>query len=184
MKSFNNRLRKISCFPGLKSFNKFGQLNVITAADYCHIMKIAIFALDDIFDKWIDINCKELCEHFAKFGRMYIMSKKGSFTQKDLEVFEALIIDWCNNFKKIFSSLSTTECKFPKLHSWRYHVIPAIRNYGALNGLSTETYEMLHKKYVKNSYRSSNRKNVMKQLINTVRFLKNSLQNEKIYLLY
>jgi hypothetical protein len=103
------------------------------------------------------------------------MSKKGSFTQKDLEVFEALIIDWCNNFKKIFSSLSTTECKFPKLHSWRYHVIPAIRNYGALNGLSTETYETLHKKYVKNPYRSSNRKNVMKQLINTVRFLKNLL---------
>jgi hypothetical protein len=37
-----------------------------------------------------------------------------------------------------------------------------------LNGLSTETYETLHKYYVKNPYRSSNRKSVMQQLVNAV----------------
>ena len=46
--------------------------------------------------------------------------------------------------------------------------VPAIRKYGALNGLSTETYETLHKTYVKNPYRASNRKHVMKQLVNAV----------------
>lgn len=47
-------------------------------------------------------------------------------------------------------------------------LVPAIRKYGALNGLSTETYETLHKYYVKNPYRSSNRQNVMRQLVNAV----------------
>jgi hypothetical protein len=47
-------------------------------------------------------------------------------------------------------------------------VVSAIRKYGALNGLSTETYETLHKFYVKNPYRLSNRKEVMRQLVNAV----------------
>jgi hypothetical protein len=47
-------------------------------------------------------------------------------------------------------------------------LVVAIRKYGALNGLSTETYETLHKYYVKNPYRSSNRKEVMQQIVNAV----------------
>jgi hypothetical protein len=47
-------------------------------------------------------------------------------------------------------------------------LVAAIRKYGALNGLSTETYETLHKYYVKNPYRSSNRKEVMQQIVNAV----------------
>ena len=91
LKNFDDRLRQIPRFPGLKLFNKFGQLKVITASNYCHIMKIAIFALDDIFDQWFEITCNELCELFAKFGKMYIISRKESFTQKDLENFEVNI---------------------------------------------------------------------------------------------
>ena len=50
-----------------------------------------------------------------------------------------------------------------------FFLVPAIRKYGALNGLSTETYETLHKYYIKNPYRSSNRKdNVLRQLLNSV----------------
>ena len=48
-KEFDTRLHQISHFPGLKLLSKLGQLKVITAADYRHIMKIALFALDDIF---------------------------------------------------------------------------------------------------------------------------------------
>ena len=50
--------------------------------------------------------------------------------------------------------------------------VSAVRKYGALNGLSTETYETLHKYYVKNPYRSSNRKDVMQQLVNAVSYNK------------
>ena len=88
-KKFDDRLRQILRFPSLKLFNKLGHLNVITASDYRHIMKIALFALDEIFGNWNgEITCKELCEFYVKFSKMYIMSKKKSYTEKDLEVFE------------------------------------------------------------------------------------------------
>ena len=53
---------------------------------------------------------------------------------------------------------------------WRYHTIHTIQRYGALNGLTTETYETLHKNWVKNPYRMSNKKDahVLDQMIKTV----------------
>jgi len=40
--------------------------------------------------------------------------------------------------------------------------------YGAINGYTTETYETLHKDFVKIPYRSSIKKNVETQLLETV----------------
>ena len=88
LEKFDGRLRQIPRFPGLKLFNKLGQLKVMTAADFCHVMKMAIFALDDIFDTWNGITCVELCELYAKFSQMYIMSKQTAFTEDDLIKFE------------------------------------------------------------------------------------------------
>jgi hypothetical protein len=93
LKEFDDRLRQIPRFPGLKLLSKLGNLNVITASDYRHIMKIALFALDNIFDKWNQITCIKLCELYAKFNKMYIMSRKESYTENDLIVFEVLIND-------------------------------------------------------------------------------------------
>lgn len=56
----------------------------------------------------------------------------------------------------------------PKLHSWIYHIVETIREFGAINGYTTETYESLHKTYVKIPYRLSNKKEVEKQLMQTV----------------
>lgn len=92
-KNFDERLRQILRFLGLKLLSKLGQLKVITAADYRHVMKIVIFALDDIFDKWNGITCHELCELYAKFSEMYIISKQESFTENDLKKFEVIIND-------------------------------------------------------------------------------------------
>jgi hypothetical protein len=72
---------------------------------------------------------------------------------------------------KIFSRFNPSKLRLPKLHSWRYHIIPAIRRFGAINGFTTETYETLHKFYVKNPYRKSNKKEVMKQILNKVRYI-------------
>jgi len=63
------------------------------------------------------------------------------------------------NFSSCYDSVS---------YQLYYILVAAIRKFGALNGLSTETYETLHKYYVKNPYRSSNRKEVMQQLVNAV----------------
>lgn len=86
-KEFNERLRKIPHFPGLKLYHKLGHLHILTASDYRNIMKIALFALDEIFEG-NEITCKELCELYAKFSRMYIMSRKESYSEKDLKIFE------------------------------------------------------------------------------------------------
>ena len=63
---------------------------MITAADYRHIMKIIIFTLDSIFEEWNHITCNELCDLYAKFSKMYITSRKESYTESKLEGFEVI----------------------------------------------------------------------------------------------
>ena len=54
---------------------------------------------------------------------------------------------------------------------WRYHTIHTIQRYGAINGLTTETYETLHKNWVKNPYRMTNKKNILDQMFKMVKLL-------------
>ena len=90
-KVFDERLRMIPRFSGLKLFNKLGQLKVATASDYRHIMKIAVFGLDDIFEEsWNEITCDELCDLYSKFCKMYLMSRKESYTENDIKEFEVI----------------------------------------------------------------------------------------------
>ena len=70
----------------------------------------------------------------------------------------------------IFSEYSQSKCKIPKLHVLRYHVTPSIRLYGSVNGMSTETYETLHKSNVKNPYRMTNKKQYILQMLKMVCF--------------
>lgn len=88
LKEFDERLRRIPRFPGLKLLSNLGHLKVVTAADYRHIMKIVIFALDEIFDEENEITCAELCELYAKFSKMYVLSRQESYTENDLKIFE------------------------------------------------------------------------------------------------
>ena len=92
LKVFNDRLCQIPRFSGLKLISKLGHLKVVTAADYCNIMKVALFAVDNIFEEWNQITCDELCNLYAKFGKMYMMSRKESYTENELKVFEVIII--------------------------------------------------------------------------------------------
>src|SRR6266496_567820 len=49
-KKFNDRLHhQIPCFLSFKFLSNLGYLNVITATDYHHIMKIVLFVLNEIF---------------------------------------------------------------------------------------------------------------------------------------
>ena len=47
-------------------------------------------------------------------------------------------------------------------------MIDSIRSFGAINGYTTETYESLHKEYVKVPYRLSNKKDVESQIMRIV----------------
>ena len=48
-------------------------------------------------------------------------------------------------------------------------MILAIRRFGTINRFTTDTYKTLHKFYVKNSYRKSNKKDIINQILNKVR---------------
>jgi len=64
----------------------------MTAADHRHIMKIVIFALDDIFEEWNNITCNELYDFYIKFSKMYIMSRKESYIESELQIFDVIIL--------------------------------------------------------------------------------------------
>src|SRR6185369_18057821 len=64
--------------------------------------------------------------------------------------------------------MSSSELKLPKLHSWVHHTIDSIRSFGTINGYTTETYESLHKEYVKIPYRLSNKKDIETQIMKMV----------------
>ena len=52
-----------------------------------------------------------------------------------------------------------------------HHITDSIRQFGAINGYTTETYESLHKTFVKNPYRLTNKKNVETQIMRAVSIL-------------
>ncbi|RHZ70976.1 hypothetical protein Glove_264g3 [Diversispora epigaea] len=80
---------------------------------------------------------------------MYIMSRSNGFTTK---------------FLRLFSQYSVSNLQLPKLHVWLTHTEEVIKEFGSLNGYSTDTYETLHKFYVKNPYNRTNKRNALKQI--------------------
>ena len=79
-----------------------------------------------------------------------------------------LILNWATSFVNLFQKYSQSELRLPKLHNWCYHIIATIKEYGAINGFTTETYEALHKDSVKKPYRASNKREATDQMIKTV----------------
>ena len=71
-------------------------------------------------------------------------------------------------FVKLFKKYSKSDLRLPKLHNWSYHIIASIKEHGAINGFTTETYETLHKDAVKKPYRASNKRDATNQMIKTV----------------
>ncbi|CAB5392091.1 unnamed protein product [Rhizophagus irregularis] len=118
---------------------------------------------------------KQLVQLYVDWNKMYIYSRKDKFTESDLKTFKSLIIIWVKGFKKLFSSYSVCQLQLPKFHSWVYHIISSITKYGAVNNFTTETYETLHKEYVKNPYRMCNKRDASSQMLHTVS--RNALNN-------
>ena len=77
-------------------------------------------------------------------------------------------MNWAKLFLKLFTKYSPSQLKLPKLHNWCYHIIVAIKKYDAINGFIAETYETLHKDYVKKPYRASNKRDATGQIIQAV----------------
>ncbi|RHZ83424.1 hypothetical protein Glove_94g6 [Diversispora epigaea] len=158
----NERIADIPRHSQLKVFKKWIQLSRLTASEYRDMMKIMVFVVDDL-------QIEDLSEVYVKWNEMYLLSRSEKFKESDLENFQKAINDWGDLFIKLFQNISNSHLKFPKLHSWIYHIVDTIREYGAINGYTTETYESLHKTYVKIPYRLSNKKEVEKQIMENIR---------------
>jgi len=145
-KIFDERLHQIPRFSGLKLLSKLGQLKVMTASDYRHIMKIAIFALDAIFDEWNGITCREICELYAKFNEMYIMSRQGTFTENNLKKFEVIIrnkleINYLNiNAFTDYNNRDRLLIGAPNLKGYSFHYLR--RNADILNYIAGGTMQV------------------------------------------
>ncbi|CAB4403554.1 unnamed protein product [Rhizophagus irregularis] len=145
---FNRRLSEIPCFPRLKSFKHgLGNIARFTAAEFRNMMKQLIFVIDGLI--------------IAKHNR------KDTFTDSELNSFQEMITDWAKKFLALFVPIVDTEMRYPKLHNWCYHIVASVREYGAINGFSTDTYESLHKYCVKIPYRMSNRRDAISQIVKT-----------------
>ncbi|RHZ79375.1 hypothetical protein Glove_148g33 [Diversispora epigaea] len=99
-----------------------------------------------------DLQIEDLSEVYVKWNEMYLLSRSEKFKESDLENFQ----------------ISNSHLKFPKLYSWIRYIVDTIREYRAINGYTTETYESLYKTYVKIPYRLSNKKEVEKQIMENV----------------
>ncbi|PKB94531.1 hypothetical protein RhiirA5_438560 [Rhizophagus irregularis] len=146
IKLLEERLSQIPRYPNLKIFkNGFERLNRLTALEYRDLMKIILFALDNLTSD----------ENLNK--NLY------------LNEFEKSIIIWSDLFIKLMSRFSRSNLNLPKLRSWRFHLIPSIYQFEAVSGFTSETYELLHKTNVKQPYRMTNKHHINKQMQSIVR---------------
>ncbi|RHZ85847.1 hypothetical protein Glove_59g84 [Diversispora epigaea] len=159
----NERIGAIPRYPGLKIFSKGLQsIARLTASEHRDLMKVMVFVVDGLLSD-------DLSEVYVKWNEMYILSRLEIFKESDLEKFQKAINDWADLFVILFRKKSDSKMKFPKFHSWIFHIVNTIQEYGAINGYTSETYESLHKSYVKTPYRLSNKKGIEEQIMKTIR---------------
>ncbi|RHZ87186.1 hypothetical protein Glove_40g155 [Diversispora epigaea] len=143
----NRRIKLIPRYKDLKSFpNGFLHLTLLTASEYRSLMKIMIFIVDELY---------------KDSGKNY--------EESDVTLLQESINEWAKLFIELFKEHSKSELQFPKLHSWVFHICSSIREFGAINGYTTETYESLHKDYVKKPYKLTNKKEIEKQIMKIIR---------------
>ncbi|EXX59436.1 uncharacterized protein OCT59_000883 [Rhizophagus irregularis] len=165
------RIAAIPRYPGLKIFsNGLQSISRFTADEYRNLMKIMVFVVDNLYSSNTNnnitnnfLNNNDVVKLYQNWNEMYILSRSEKFSENDLIKFKA------QRFIQAFKFISSSQLKLPKLHLWLYHIIDSIQLYGVINGYTTETYESLHKNFVKIPYRISNKKNIESQLLQTIR---------------
>ncbi|RHZ75419.1 hypothetical protein Glove_214g1 [Diversispora epigaea] len=169
----NNRVKLIPRYKDLKSFsNGFLHLTLLTALEYQSLMKIMIFIVDELYEDSGSPNFiknNKITEVYLKWNKMYLLSRKENYEESDVTLLQESINEWAKLFIELFKEHSKSELQFPKLHSWVFHICSSIREFGAINGYTTETYESLHKNYVKKPYKLTNKKEIEKQIMKIIR---------------
>ncbi|RHZ52457.1 hypothetical protein Glove_461g20 [Diversispora epigaea] len=171
----NNRIKLIPHYQDLKLFsNSFLHLTLLTASKYRSLMKIMIFIVDNLYQdskRPNFIKNNKITEIYLKWNKMYLLSRKENYEESDITRLQESINEWAKLFIELFEEYSSSKLQFPKLHSWVFHICSSIREFGAINGYTTETYESLHKDYVKKPYKLTNKKEIEKQIMKIISIL-------------
>ena len=96
IQNFEQQLALISRFHSLKIMKNISDITRLTADELRNIMKIIIFALDNLYNNYErpGVSNKRLCQVHYKFLRMYMPTRKKSFTNdscNQLQVKQTLI---------------------------------------------------------------------------------------------
>ncbi|RHZ89808.1 hypothetical protein Glove_9g242 [Diversispora epigaea] len=169
----NRRVKLISRYKDLKSFsNGFLHLTLLTVSEYRSLIKIMIFIVDELYEDSGSPNFiknNKITEVYLKWNKIYLLSRKENYEESDVTLLQESINEWAKLFIELFKEHSKSELQFPKLHSWVFHICSSVRKFGVINGYTTETYENLHKDYVKKPYKLTNKKEIEKQIMKIIR---------------
>lgn len=99
---FDKRLAAIPRFPELKSFKHgLGNIARFTAAEFRSMMKQLVFVIDGLIVTKHNIHLtlrqakqhdNKLVDLFVSWNRMYIFSRKDSFTDSELNNFQVILL--------------------------------------------------------------------------------------------
>ncbi|RHZ76837.1 hypothetical protein Glove_188g59 [Diversispora epigaea] len=140
-----------------------------------------IFIVDELYEDSGNLNFiknNKITEVYLKWNKMYLLSRKENYEESDVTLLQESINEWTKLFIELFKEHSKSELQFPKLHSWVFHICSSIREFGTISGYTTETYESLHKDYVKKPYKLTNKKEIEKQIMKIVTIITESSLKE------
>src|SRR5436305_12273605 len=98
VKEMDHRLYVIPRHPDLIILkNRLENVLKFTANDYCNIMKVIIFIIDNLYENYNEsrILCKSLCNIFYTYLKMYIVLQQETFTNLDLKILEVNYLKKC-----------------------------------------------------------------------------------------
>src|SRR3954465_7402399 len=99
VKEMDHRLCAIPRHPGLIILkNGLENVSKFTANNYCNIMKVIIFVIDNLYENYneSEIPCKSLCDVFYTYLKMYMVLQQETFTNLDLKILE---VNYLKNVK-------------------------------------------------------------------------------------
>ncbi|RHZ67247.1 hypothetical protein Glove_302g12 [Diversispora epigaea] len=90
------------------------------------------------------IKNNKITEIYLKWNKMYLLLRKENYKESDITRLQESI------------------------NKWVFHICSSICEFGVINGYTTETYESLHKDYVKKSYKLTNKKEIEKKIMKII----------------
>ncbi|KAI0042906.1 hypothetical protein FA95DRAFT_1524820 [Auriscalpium vulgare] len=155
----DERFKRVPVYPGLRIFHRgISKVSQWTGNEYRQMEKVFLPLICGLHD-----DPRVILAARALIDFIYL-AHFPAHTTSTLSAMRQALHDFHHN-KRVFVDMGQRgDFNIPKFHALN-HYIPAIMLLGSCDGLSTEISERLHIDYAKQAYRSSNRKQYLKQMV-------------------